>query len=50
MSHTDKKERIRKELYRLWSMHLDSKNYKVSRRDLMKGWLASVSVPPRSRC
>ena len=37
MSHTDKKERIRKELYRLWSMHLDSKNHKVSRRDLMKG-------------
>lgn len=36
MSHSDKKERIRKELYRLWGMHL-SKDYKVSRRDLMKG-------------
>ena len=37
MSHTDKKEDFKKELYRLWSMHADRKNYKVSRRDLIKG-------------
>ena len=37
MSHSDKKEQFTKELYRLWSMHADRKNYKVSRRDLIKG-------------
>ncbi len=37
MSHTDKKEQFTKELYRLWSMHADRKNYKISRRDLIKG-------------
>ena len=37
MSHTDKKEDFKKELYRLWSMHADRKNYNVSRRDLIKG-------------
>jgi len=40
MSYEDKKERIYKELSRLWSMHLDRKNFKVSRRDLMKGMAA----------
>jgi multiple sugar transport system substrate-binding protein len=40
MSHEDKKRRIYAELHRLWSMHLDKKNYKVSRRDLMKGMAA----------
>src|SRR3990172_8228054 len=39
MSYEDKKQRVYKELHRLWSMHLDNKNYKVSRRDLMKGML-----------
>ena len=37
MSHTDRKEQFTKELYRLWSMHADRKNYKISRRDLIKG-------------
>ena len=39
MSYEDKKRRFYKELHRLWSMHLDKKNYKVSRRDLMKGMI-----------
>jgi len=38
MSHDDKKERIGKELYRLWGMHL-SKTHNVSRRDLIKGMM-----------
>ena len=39
MSHTDdKKERFKKELYRLWGMHF-SGDHKVSRRDLMKGMM-----------
>ena len=36
MSLDDKKQRTLKELYRLWGMHM-SRDYKVSRRDLMKG-------------
>ena len=38
MSHEEKKVRFKKELYRLWGMHL-SRDYKVSRRDLMKGMI-----------
>ena len=38
MSQTDKNERFKKELHRLWGMHL-SRDYKVSRRDLMKGMM-----------
>ncbi len=35
--HSEKKEIFKKELFRLWSMHADRKNFKVSRRDLIKG-------------
>ena len=39
MSHSEKKELFKKELYRLWGMHF-SRDHKVSRRDLMKGMMS----------
>ncbi|MBT3927511.1 MAG: extracellular solute-binding protein [Rhodospirillaceae bacterium] len=42
MSHADKKLRMVKELHRLWGMHM-SRDFKVSRRDLMKG-MASLGL------
>ena len=38
MSHAEKKELFKKELYRLWGMHF-SRDHKVSRRDLIKGMM-----------
>ena len=40
MSHEQKKQGVLKELYRLWGMHMDPKNFRMSRRDLMKGMMS----------